>query len=140
MQERWHPDPDEHEAALAGGIRLAAGEGARLVCLQELTLSRYFAADPRGPRAAGVEPEELPGGPTHRFAARMAAETGVHVHASLYERDRTTATGSATTPRSSWRPTASCSRARASCTSRSRPATTRTATFAPAPERASRSR
>jgi N-carbamoylputrescine amidase len=86
VQQRWNPDPDEHEAALAAGIKLAAGEGARLVCLQELTLSRYFAIDPAGPEAAGAEPEQLPGGPTHRFAARMAAETGVHVHASLYER------------------------------------------------------
>ena len=91
MQERWHPDPDEHEAALAAGIGLAAGEGAQLVCLQELTLSRYFAVDPAGPQAAGVEPEELPGGATYRFAARMARETGIHVHASLYERaDRAT--------------------------------------------------
>jgi N-carbamoylputrescine amidase len=72
--------------ALTSGIALAAGEGARLVCLQELTLSRYFAADPGGPRAAGVEPEPLPGGPTHTFAARVAAQSGVYVHASLYER------------------------------------------------------
>ncbi|HKA67141.1 MAG TPA: nitrilase-related carbon-nitrogen hydrolase [Solirubrobacterales bacterium] len=86
VQQRWHPDPEEHEAALAAGIRLAAGEGVLLVCLQELTLSRYFAVDPAGPAAAGAEPEELPGGPTHRFASRMASETGAHVHASLYER------------------------------------------------------
>ena len=86
VQHRWHPDPAEHEAALAEGIRIAAGEGAKLVCLQELTLSRYFAVDPGGPEAAGAEPEELPGGPTFRFAARLAAETGAHVHASLYER------------------------------------------------------
>ncbi len=86
VQQRWHPDPDEHEAALAMGIELAAREEAQLVCLQELTLSRYFAVDPAGPSAAVIEPEELPGGPTHRFAARMAAATGIHVHASLYER------------------------------------------------------
>jgi N-carbamoylputrescine amidase len=86
VQQRWHPDPEEHEAALAAGIRLAAEQGARLVCLQELTLSRYFAVDPGGPEAAGAEPEALPGGRTHRFAARLAAETGVHVHASLYEK------------------------------------------------------
>jgi len=86
VQERWRPDPEEHAAALASGIRRAAGEGAQLVCLQELTLSRYFATDPLGAQAAGVEPEELPGGPTYRFAARMARETGAHVHASLYER------------------------------------------------------
>jgi N-carbamoylputrescine amidase len=86
VQQRWHRDRDEHEAALAAGIELAAREGAQLVCLQELTLSRYFAADPAGPEAAGTEPEELSGGRTHRFAARMAATTGVHIHASLYER------------------------------------------------------
>ncbi len=86
VQERWHPDPDEHLEALAAGVRLAAERGAQLVCLQELTLSRYFATDPRGPIAAGAEPEALPGGPTYEFAARMAAETGAHIHASLYER------------------------------------------------------
>jgi N-carbamoylputrescine amidase len=86
VQERWHEDPAEHEQALAAGIRRAAQEGARLVCLQELTLSRYFAVDARGPQEAGVEPEALPGGPTYEFAARMARETGAHVHASLYER------------------------------------------------------
>jgi N-carbamoylputrescine amidase len=86
VQHRWHADPEEHEAALAEGIQMAAGEGAKLVCLQELTLSRYFAVDPGGPEAAGAEPEELPGGRTFEFAARMAKDTGAHVHASLYER------------------------------------------------------
>ncbi|MCW2988392.1 MAG: Nitrilase/cyanide hydratase and apolipoprotein N-acyltransferase [Solirubrobacterales bacterium] len=86
VQQSWHRDPDEHEAALAAGIRLAVAEGAQLVCLQELTLSRYFATDPAGPEAVGAMPEELPGGRTHRFAARLAVETGVHIHASLYER------------------------------------------------------
>jgi N-carbamoylputrescine amidase len=86
VQERWHPDPDEHAEALAAGIRVAAREGARLVCLQELTLSRYFAVDPAGPAAAGAVAEALAGGPTHTFAASMARETGMHVHASLYER------------------------------------------------------
>src|SRR3954451_19147885 len=87
VQHCWHPDPDEHEATLAEGIRLAAGEGASLVCLQELTLSPYFAITPDGPQAPGAAPEDVPGGRTTAFAARMAAETGVHVHASLYERD-----------------------------------------------------
>jgi N-carbamoylputrescine amidase len=86
VQQRWHPDASEHAEALASGIRRAAAAGAELICLQELTLSRYFAIDPDGPQAAGAEPEQLPGGPTFAFAARMAAETGAHVHASLYER------------------------------------------------------
>jgi N-carbamoylputrescine amidase len=87
VQHRWHPDASEHRTALGTGVRMAAGEGAELVCLQELTLSRYFAITPDGPAAAGVEPEALPGGPTYDFAAGLARESGVHVHASLYEQD-----------------------------------------------------
>jgi N-carbamoylputrescine amidase len=86
VQERWHPDPEEHEAALAEGIRTAAREGARIVCLQELTLSPYFAVTPDGPAVAGVTPEVVEKGPTFRFAARLAGQTGAYVHASLYER------------------------------------------------------
>jgi len=86
VQQRWHPDPAEHEEALCAGIRMAAGEGATLVCLQELTLSPYFAITPDGPGPAGAQPEAVADGPTTTFAARLAAETGVHVHSSLYER------------------------------------------------------
>jgi N-carbamoylputrescine amidase len=86
VQERWREDPAAHEAALAAGVRLAAEQGAALVCLQELTLSRYFAVAPDGPGPGGAQAEAVPGGPTTRFAARLAAETGAHVHASLYER------------------------------------------------------
>ena len=83
VQHRWHPDPAEHRAALAEGVALAAGEGAQLVCLQELTLSPYFAIAETAP--TGIEPEPLPGGPTWQFAATLAAEHAVPVHASLYE-------------------------------------------------------
>ena len=86
VQERWRPDPDEHAAALTRGIEMAAEQGAQIVCLQELTLSPYFAITPDGPGAAGAEPEELPGGPTFAFAAEAARRTGVSVHASVYER------------------------------------------------------
>ncbi len=86
VQQRWHPDPAEHQAALAEGVRAAAHEGARLVCLQELTLSPYFAITPDALERWGDAAEELPGGPTHTFAAGLAGETGAFVHASLYER------------------------------------------------------
>ncbi len=86
VQHRWHPDPAEHEAALAEGIRLAAARGAQLVCLQELTLSSYFAIVPDGLETALERAEAIADGPTTAFAKRMAAETGAYVHASLYER------------------------------------------------------
>jgi N-carbamoylputrescine amidase len=86
VQDRWHPDPDEHAASLAHGIELAAANGARLVCLQELTLHPYFAIDPDALDTAGERQESIPDGPTCRFAAQLAQRTGAHVQASLYER------------------------------------------------------
>ena len=86
VQERWRPAAREHLGALARGIRMAAGEGASLVCLQELTVSPYFAVTPDGPGPAGAMPEELESGPTMGFVSAAAREAGIHVHASLYER------------------------------------------------------
>lgn len=83
VQHRWHSDPEDHRAALAEGVALAAEAGVQLVCLQELTLSPYFAISevPVVPIAA----EDVPGGPTHRFVGELAARHGIPVHASLYE-------------------------------------------------------
>ena len=86
VQQRWHRDPDEHRTALAEGIRVAAGQGARLVCLQELTLSPYFAVTADGTGEVASRAEQIPDGPTTAFASALAAETGAYVHASLYER------------------------------------------------------
>jgi N-carbamoylputrescine amidase len=91
VQQRWHPDPAEHAAALRAGAVAAAELGARLVCFQELTLSRYFAdtppvtAGPGGGRPAALA-ESVEDGPTRRLAARLAAELDIAVHMSLYER------------------------------------------------------
>lgn len=86
VQQSWHRDPAEHRAALMEGIRLAAGEGARVVCLQELTLSPYFAVLRKADHPAPAEPEDLATGPTFAFAAAAARAHGVYVHASLYEK------------------------------------------------------
>lgn len=85
VQHRWDPDPRRHRDALDEGIGLAARSGARIVFLQELTLSRYFA-DVRPEDAPDATAEELPGGPTHGFARDSAARHGVLVHASVFER------------------------------------------------------
>jgi N-carbamoylputrescine amidase len=81
----WDPDPDRHDAAISEAIARAADAGARLVCLPELTRSRYFAAERRDPARPAAEPEPLPGGPTFELVARCARDTGVFVHASCYE-------------------------------------------------------
>jgi len=49
VQLEWHPDPHEHDDAIADTIRTAAHEGAHLVCLPELTRSAYFAVERRDP-------------------------------------------------------------------------------------------
>jgi N-carbamoylputrescine amidase len=86
VQERWHKDPVEHEAALRTGIEMAAGEGASLVCLQELTMSPYFAVRSNAQEYARTRLETIPDGPTTDFVLRAARELGVHVQASLHER------------------------------------------------------
>ncbi|MFF9050206.1 carbon-nitrogen hydrolase [Streptomyces erythrochromogenes] len=85
VQQRWHRDPAEHRAALLEGIALAAAEGARVVCLQELTLSPYFAVVPKSDHPEPAEPEDLLTGPTFAFASEAARTHGLYVHASLYE-------------------------------------------------------
>jgi N-carbamoylputrescine amidase len=85
VQHRWNPDERVHLEALREGGWIAAESGAQLICFQELTLSSYFA---------DVEPTAVPSrlaesvddGPTRVFAAQLAADVGVPVHASLYER------------------------------------------------------
>ena len=86
MQERWHKDPAQHEAALWTGIEMATHEGAQLVCLQELTMSPYFAVRSDAQAYALTQLETIPDGPTTDFARRAARQLGVHVQASLHER------------------------------------------------------
>ncbi len=85
VQQRWHPEAAVLEQMLTEGIVMAAEHGARIVCLQELTLSPYFAITSDGAEALGVAPEPLEDGQTVTFARRAAAESGAYVHASLYE-------------------------------------------------------
>jgi N-carbamoylputrescine amidase len=85
VQQRWHPDALVFEQMLTEGIVMAAEHGARIVCLQELTLSPYFAITPDGAAALEIAPEPLEDGQTITFARRAAAESGAYVHASLFE-------------------------------------------------------
>jgi N-carbamoylputrescine amidase len=85
VQLAWEPDLARHDDTIVEGVTAAAGAGAQLVCLPELTRSRYFAVEPRAAATAPAEPEPLPGGPTFDVARRAARANGVFVHASCYE-------------------------------------------------------
>jgi N-carbamoylputrescine amidase len=84
IQTRWHEKPADHLAKLEEGIELAAKNGAKIVFLQELTLSRY-PADVRPAGTPNATAESLEDGPTVTFAKAAAAKHGVFVHASLFE-------------------------------------------------------
>ncbi|MBW6437350.1 hypothetical protein KZ829_26800 [Actinoplanes hulinensis] len=84
VQHRWREDGAELRRVLADGIATAAGSGARVVFLPELTLSRYPAFEEPTGRPADLA-EDLETGPTAAFAAAMATGHGIFVHASLYE-------------------------------------------------------
>ena len=84
VQTKWHADESTHESVLLDGISQAASAGAKIVFLQELTLSRY-PADEKPEGVPSKIAEQLVGGKTHRFAAEAAKQHGVIIHASLYE-------------------------------------------------------
>jgi N-carbamoylputrescine amidase len=86
VQCAWNADRERHLATLERGVEIAADQGARVVCLQELTLSPYFAVDADLTDALERYGEDVESGPTASFARRMAQRHGVAVHASLYER------------------------------------------------------
>lgn len=86
VQHRWHGNASETCAELADGIAKAAGHGAQVVFLPELTLSRYPAFEKPEPGLADATAEELLNGPTFRFAAEQAAHHGIHVHISLFRK------------------------------------------------------
>ena len=92
VQTKWHSDTREHHEVLADGIATCVEGGAQIVCLPELTLSRYPADTPAGEDPQGIA-EDLVNGPTHTFAAIQATKHQVFVHASLYERVENSADG-----------------------------------------------
>ncbi|MGA8657120.1 MAG: carbon-nitrogen hydrolase [Chthoniobacterales bacterium] len=83
VQMSCSPGPAENAAKAEAMIRQAAGQGARIVCLQELFLTQYFcqAEDHKYFRLA----EEIPGPTTNRLR-KTAGELGVVIVASLFER------------------------------------------------------
>ncbi|RMX04013.1 hydrolase [Legionella jordanis] len=84
VQEKYYPNPKEHQDKLAEGILSAARQGAQIVCLQELTLSPYFCT------RHDVDPspyqEEIDSGPTAQFVKALAKKAKICITASLFEK------------------------------------------------------
>jgi len=76
-------DPNENLAKAEWRIREAAGRGAQIICLQELFRSQYFC---REENAALFDLAEPIPGPSSESMSRLAAELGVVIVASLFER------------------------------------------------------
>jgi N-carbamoylputrescine amidase len=85
VQCAWNPDARAHAATLAEGVAIAAGQGAAVVCLQELTLAPYFAVAPDAHDEAARWREDLETGPTVTLLRELATRHGIAMHGSLYE-------------------------------------------------------
>lgn len=83
VQQSCSEDREANLAATMAGIREAAAQGARLVLLQELHTSLYFCQS-EDTRCFDLA-EPIPG-PSSDALSRLAAELGIVVVASLFER------------------------------------------------------
>src|SRR3954465_626011 len=83
VQMRCSPEPSENMRKAIDGVRTAAKRGAQIVCLQELFRSQYFCQteDHRCFELAEAVP-----GPSTEELGRVAAELGVVIIASLFEK------------------------------------------------------
>lgn len=76
-------DPHDNTRRACAFIREAAAQGARIVCVQELFRTRYFCQRETYEPFALAEP--VPG-PTTEHLGALAAELGIVIVASLFER------------------------------------------------------
>src|SRR6266852_1962328 len=83
LQSRCTLDPAENLRKAIAGVREARAKGAELVCLQELFRSQYFCQTEDHSHFALAEP--VPG-PSTEALSKLAAELGVVIVASLFER------------------------------------------------------
>ncbi|MGE5688800.1 MAG: carbon-nitrogen hydrolase [Gemmatimonadota bacterium] len=83
VQSRCTLDPAENLRKAIAGVREARARGAEIVCLEELFRSPYFCQTEDHGHFALAEP--VPG-PTTEVLSKLAAELGVVIIASLFER------------------------------------------------------
>ena len=83
VQSRCTLDPAENLRKAIAGVREARAQGAELVCLQELFRSQYFCQTED--HSHFTLAESVPG-PSTEALSKLAAELGVVIVASLFER------------------------------------------------------
>lgn len=85
LQIAWDADSDAHAAKIASAVASAKQQGADIVFLPELTLSRY-PADVCPTAIADATAEDLATGPTLSLISRLALEHQITIHGSLFEK------------------------------------------------------
>lgn len=84
VQFSWRENPAEHRDMISEAVRTAAAQGAKIVFLPELTLSRYPADV--CPTSVPVETaEDLETGATMQLVSSLAKELRIFVQASVFE-------------------------------------------------------
>jgi N-carbamoylputrescine amidase len=83
IQTSCSPDRDVNLSRAIDGIREAAGQGAGIICLQELFRSLYFCQEEN---ADWFDTAESIPGPTTEALAAVARECGAVVIASIFEK------------------------------------------------------
>jgi N-carbamoylputrescine amidase len=83
IQMRCSPDPAENLRKACDALRDAAARGTQIACLPELFRTEYFCQVEEAARFDLAEP--VPG-PTTEALARVAAETGMAIVGSVFER------------------------------------------------------
>ena len=83
VQTKCSTDPDANLERAIAGIREAAGQGAEIICLQELFRSQYFC---REENAELFNLAETIPGPSTEAIGSVAKSLGVSVVASLFEK------------------------------------------------------
>ena len=83
-QLKCSADKSANIARYSEKVRELARQGAQIVCLQELFASLYFCDEERYQNFELAE--SIPDGPTTQHFMRLAAELGVVIIASLFEK------------------------------------------------------
>lgn len=86
VQTHWPGNRADMIITLDGLVGEAADRGAEIVCLQEFTLSPYFASVKDQIHFSRAEP--LKGGESEHTFSRLAKRHGVYLIGSLYEHER----------------------------------------------------